>query len=92
MNDEESKKRVKKRWVDSTVLARLDPRNSRIIVTNTPGLTERTPGWWAQRLVDHVATVTQLDPEKGELANVEDWRRNAEKLFKLAVDQGGRSR
>lgn len=40
---------------------------------------------FAERLVDNVATATQLDPEKGELANVEDWRRNAESLFAFAT-------
>lgn len=40
-----------------------------------------SPQEFADKLVDWVATVTQLDPEKGELPNVEDWRRNAEKLF-----------
>jgi hypothetical protein len=30
---------------------------------------------FVQRLVDHVATVTQLDPDKDELPNVEDWKR-----------------
>lgn len=44
-----------------------------------------TPAEFAQKLVDWVSTVTQLDPEKGELANVDDWHRNAEKLFALAV-------
>jgi hypothetical protein len=39
----------------------------------------------AQKLVDWVATVTQLDPEKGQLANVEDWRRNAEALFEQVL-------
>lgn len=43
---------------------------------------------WADLLVDNVATVTQPDPEKGQFANVEDWRRNAEKLFELALEQG----
>lgn len=38
---------------------------------------------FADKLVDWVATTTQLDPEKGELANVEDWRRNAKELFDL---------
>jgi len=41
----------------------------------------RTPKQWTQKLVDWVATTTQLDPEKDELPNVEDWRRNAEKLI-----------
>ncbi len=44
-----------------------------------------TPAEFAQRLVDNVATATQLDPEKGELPNVDDWRRNAEKLFAFAT-------
>ena len=42
-----------------------------------------SPEEFGEKLVAWVATVTQLDPEKGELPNVEDWRRNAEKLFKL---------
>lgn len=42
--------------------------------------------WYADKLVDWVAMVTQLDPEKDELPNVEDWRRNAEKLFGQAMD------
>lgn len=40
---------------------------------------------FADRLVDNVATVTQLDPEKDELPNIEDWRRNAEALFTFAL-------
>lgn len=44
-----------------------------------------TAAEFAERLVDNVATATQLDPEKGELANVEDWRRNAESLFAFAT-------
>jgi len=40
-----------------------------------------TPAEFAQRLVDNVAAATQLDPDKGELPNVDDWRRNAEALF-----------
>lgn len=35
----------------------------------------------AQKLVDWVSTVTRLDPEKDELPNADDWRRNAAKLF-----------
>jgi hypothetical protein len=45
------------------------------------------PEWWAQKLVDWVATVTQLDPDKGELANVDDWKRCAEKLFANAIKE-----
>lgn len=41
------------------------------------GMTARA---FADRLVDNVSCATQLDPEKGELPNVDDWRRNAEKL------------
>jgi hypothetical protein len=33
----------------------------------------------AQKLVDCVSTATQLDHEKGEPLNVDDWCRNAEK-------------
>lgn len=40
---------------------------------------------WAQRLVDNVSTATQLDVEKDELPNVDDWRRNAEMLFREAI-------
>ena len=40
---------------------------------------------WAEKLVDYVSGVTQLDPDKDELANVEDWRRNAEVLFMMAI-------
>jgi hypothetical protein len=43
--------------------------------------------WWAQKLVDYVATVTQLDPEKGELPNVDDWRRCAEKLMAQMIGE-----
>lgn len=53
-----------------------------------------TPAYFAQRLVDNVATATQLDPDKGELPNVEDWRRNAEKLFAALTtesDQGAKT-
>lgn len=39
----------------------------------------------AQALVDWVATATQLDPDKDELPNVEDWQRNAKKLFALEL-------
>lgn len=49
---------------------------------------KRTPSEWAQRLVDNVSTVTQLDPEKDELPNVDDWRRCAEQLFDFAIAQG----
>ena len=45
----------------------------------------RTPEQWADMLVDFVAAVTQLDPEKDELPNVEDWRRNAVVLFRQAA-------
>ena len=44
-----------------------------------------TPEEWAQKLVDYVATVTQLDDEKGLLPNAEDWRRCAVNLFTLAM-------
>jgi hypothetical protein len=47
----------------------------------------KTPEQLAQKLVDWVATTTQLDPEKGELPNVEDWRRNAEKLIGQIIEE-----
>jgi hypothetical protein len=48
---------------------------------STAGPKTEAPKRFAQKLVDWVATVTQLDPERGQLPNAEDWRRNAEKLF-----------
>jgi hypothetical protein len=45
----------------------------------------KTPEQWADRLVCDVATVTQMDPDKGHLANVEDWKRNADAVFRLAM-------
>lgn len=50
---------------------------------------KRTATEWAQMLVDHVSTVTQIREES--LTNVEDWRRNAEKLFQQAMDETVRS-
>jgi hypothetical protein len=44
-----------------------------------------SPDQFAQKLVDFVATVTQLDPDKGELPNADIWRRNAEKLFAYEI-------
>lgn len=46
--------------------------------------------WYADKLVDWVALVTQLDPENDELPNVEDWRRNAEKLFEQAMSDASK--
>jgi hypothetical protein len=46
-----------------------------------------TPEEYAQKLVDWVSTVTQLDTEKGELPNVDDWQCNAAKLFRAAVEE-----
>lgn len=40
---------------------------------------------WANRLVDNVSTATQLDVQKGELCNVEEWRLNTEKLFEMIL-------
>jgi hypothetical protein len=40
---------------------------------------------FAEKLVDWVSTTTQLDPDEGELENVDDWRRNAQALFELEV-------
>lgn len=42
---------------------------------------------WADLLVDNVSTATQLNVERDELPNVEDWRRNAEALFRLALEE-----
>jgi hypothetical protein len=42
---------------------------------------------WGQCLVDHVSTVTQLDPDKNELANTDDWRRCAIALFNQLIRQ-----
>jgi hypothetical protein len=47
----------------------------------------RTPEQWAELLVDNVSAATQLDVDKGELQNVEEWRLGARNLFKLAMAQ-----
>lgn len=47
---------------------------------------KRTPAEWAQRLVEDVSTVTQLDYERDELANVDDWRRCAENIIRQALE------
>lgn len=41
---------------------------------------------FADRLVEWVSCVTQLDPEKNELPNVEAWHANAEKLYQGQMD------
>ena len=51
---------------------------------------KKDPEWWAQKLVDWVATTTQLDPERDELPNVEDWKRCAKKLFEQAIEEARR--
>lgn len=60
-----------------------------------PHASGRTAKEWADLLVDNVSTATQLMVEedasasgrKEFLANAEDWRRNAEALFRLAIER-----
>jgi hypothetical protein len=64
-------------------LSTLDEQIEQERVAEAPDeIADREAGLWADVLVSNVATVTQLDVERDELPNVDDWRRNAAALFR----------